>query len=87
MPVISMFFGIVIKMYYLDHNPPHFHAEYQAFEAYFEIKTGKLVSGEFPKNAQKIIREWVIRHKAELFENWELAKLKAPLIKIPGADQ
>lgn len=87
MPVISMFFGIVIKMHYRDHNPPHFHAEYQGFEAFFDIKTGLLVDGTFPKRAQNIIRDWALEHQGELLLNWELARKEELLIRIPGADQ
>ena len=87
MPIISVFFGIVIKMYYRDHNPPHFHAEYQGFEAFFDIQNGKIILGEFPPKAQKIIKEWVEEHQEELNKNWKLSKQNQPLFKIPGADQ
>lgn len=87
MPTISMFFGILIKMYFKEHNPPHFHAYYQGFSAVFEIKSGKLVSGFLPKKAEKIISEWTQENTEKLLENWELMEQEKPLFKIPGADQ
>jgi hypothetical protein len=87
MPVISIFFGIIIKMHYRDHNPPHFHAEYQGFHGFFSVSHGKLIAGEFPKKLQAVICEWTLLHKKELLKNWALALKKEPLIRIPGADQ
>jgi len=57
MPVISTFFGILIKMYYRDHNPPHIHAEYQGFHGIFSIGSGKLLAGEIPHNLQFILSQ------------------------------
>jgi hypothetical protein len=86
MPIISYFFGIVIKIYFDDHNPPHFHAEYQGMEAEFNISNGSLRDGDLPKKAIKIIREWAMKHKEELSKNWKLAQAHMPIEKIPGAD-
>jgi hypothetical protein len=88
MPTISMFFGIVIKMYYEEHNPPHFHAEYQGFKAVYLIETGEKTDGKnFPTRANKIIQEWSAEHKIALLENWKLMEQSKNLFKIPGADQ
>jgi hypothetical protein len=57
-PIISTFYGIVIRMNFGDHNPPHFHAEYQGFQAAFDIAFGKLVAGELPTNAKKLVETW-----------------------------
>ncbi len=82
MPTISMFYGILIKMYNNDeHNPPHFHAEYQGFKAVFNLD-GELIEGEMPKKQVKIISAWAIIHKDELIANWSLAINKQPLYKI-----
>jgi len=70
MPEISRFFGIVIRMFFGDHSPPHFHAEYQGKKAYFSIKTGEVIAGRFPKNQAKIVTAWAILHKKELMDNW-----------------
>ncbi len=82
MPTISMFYGILIKMYNNDeHNPPHFHAEYQGHHAVFNFE-GDILEGEMPKKQVKIISAWAEIHKEELLANWELASNKQPLYKI-----
>ncbi len=86
MPVISYFFGIYIRMYHDDHNPPHFHVEYQGFEAYISINTGEIIEGKLPKKALKIVQEWIDEHREELLSNWEKAISLKPLDKIKGAD-
>ena len=87
MPIISIFFGITIKMFYREHNPPHFHAFYQGFEAVFDIKSGELTKGSFPKKATRLIQEWSLEHQAELLRDWDLAQYGKQLFRIPGADQ
>lgn len=87
MPIISMFFGIAIKVFYREHNPPHFHAYYQGFEAVFNIRSGELMEGKFPTKASRIIKEWSLEHQEELLQVWELAQEGKQLFRIPGADQ
>jgi hypothetical protein len=71
MPTISIFFGIVIKMFYDDHNPPHFHAEYQGEKAVFDFR-GNILRGDISsRTAVRLIREWVDLHQDELDENWD----------------
>ena len=72
MPTISRFLGIFIKMYFTDHNPPHFHAIYQNYEAAFSIETGELIKGKFPKRQRQFVEVWAYLHKEELEANWEL---------------
>lgn len=79
---ISRFFGIIIKMYYKEHNPPHFHAEYQEYKAEYDIHTLELISGELPKRANALVLEWAAEHRAELIENWERALKQVELSKI-----
>ncbi len=86
MPIISYFFGIIIKMYFDDHYPPHFHAEYQGREAIFSVTEGKMLEGDLPRKAVIIISDWAADHKQELLANWDLAKNNRPLNKIQGAD-
>ncbi len=81
MPEISHFLGIAIYMYYREHAPPHFHAEYGEFEMTVEIETG-IVSGRFPRRALGLVLEWCILHKAELLVDWDLAARKLPLNRI-----
>ena len=71
MPYISMFFGIIIRMFYSEHNPPHFHAEYQGSEGIFDFE-GEMIKGNIKSNtALKLIKEWSVLRKSELEENWE----------------
>ncbi|MFO7728639.1 MAG: DUF4160 domain-containing protein [Desulfonatronovibrio sp.] len=86
MPVLSIFFGIIIRMRHDDHPPPHIHAAYQGFEALIEIKTGTITDGYLPNKAEKIVKEWCLVHQAELLENWERAQRFEPLERIQGAD-
>ena len=81
MPTISMFYGILIRMYYEDHNPPHFHAFYGNYKARFNLD-GELVEGSMPSKQIKLITAWSMIHKDELLANWELAKNSETLFNI-----
>lgn len=82
MPTISMFYGIIIRMYNsAEHNPPHFHATYQGYNAAFNMD-GELTDGDMPKKQLKLIAAWTELHKDELLANWELAMSEQPLYKI-----
>lgn len=82
MPEISLFLGIRITMYYDDHNPPHFHAEYAGETAVFDIQNGYVISGALPSRQLKFVLAWAELHKDELMQNWELAKSLLPLNPI-----
>jgi hypothetical protein len=86
MPIISLFFGIVIRMYHDDHPPAHFHASYQGFEAFVSIATGDVMVGNLPRKAAKIVRQWALDHQDELMENWMRGEALLPMEMIPGAD-
>ncbi|WP_162054821.1 DUF4160 domain-containing protein [Pontibacter pamirensis] len=81
MPEISRFYGIVIYMFYNDHNPPHFHVEYGEFKAVVSFDE-EIVKGNMPKRALKLVFEWMDLHNGELMKNWELARSGEPLNKI-----
>lgn len=82
MPAISMFYGIIIRMYNNgEHNPPHFHAIYQEYEASFNLN-GDLIKGNIPKKQQGLVAAWTEIHKEELLLNWQLAEKKQELFKI-----
>jgi len=81
MPEISRFYGIIIRMLFNDHNPPHFHIEYQGYEAVINIKDGT-VDGKIPRRALTLVFEWLDLHKDELLTNWELSQTEKPLNKI-----
>ena len=73
MPTISMFYGVIIRMYFTDHNPPHIHAFYGEHKAKFTFE-GEIMEGKFPSKETKLIQAWMEIHKDELIANWELAK-------------
>lgn len=70
MPIISTFFGIVIRVFHNDHNPPHFHAQYGGDKIIIEIKTGKVLSGKVPPRALKLIQEWRKSNVIEIERAW-----------------
>ncbi len=74
MPRISEFFGIVIYMYYNDHNPAHFHAEYAESEGSFTIATLEVLEGDLPRRPRALVIEWASLHREELRANWERAR-------------
>ena len=82
MPEISRFFGIVIAMFYNDHPPPHFHARYGGHKALVSIESLTLLRGSLPPRALGLVVEWATKHRAELWENWELARDEESLTKI-----
>lgn len=81
MPTISMFYGILIRMYYDDHNPPHIHAIYNGDTACFTFD-GELFEGSLPKKQRKLVEAWIELHSDELKANWTLAQEGEPVFKI-----
>ena len=81
MPILSNFYGIIIKMYFqqLEHNPPHIHAIYDEHVGVINIQTCELMEGDLPSRALKLIQEWTNFHKKELLEIWDSQKFR----KIP----
>jgi hypothetical protein len=86
MPIISTFFGIIVRMYFSDHGPPHVHVEYQGHEALISISDGSVVQGELPRRALALVKQWCLDHRAALEQNWANAQALKPLSRIPGAD-
>jgi hypothetical protein len=74
MPTISIFYGIVIQMFWNDHAPPHFHALYGDNEAVVAIESLQVLRGSLPRRALSLVLEWADEHRAELLENWELCR-------------
>ena len=74
MPTISIFYGILIKMYWDDHAPPHFHAEYGGAEAMVNIQTLEIIRGKLPHGATMLVKEWAMQHRNELMEDWKLCE-------------
>lgn len=76
MPTISMFYGILVRMFFNEHAPPHFHAEYGEFKATVNIKDLEILEGKLPRRAKNLVLDWAELHQQELLEDWELCRNK-----------
>lgn len=84
MPVISMFYGVIVLMYFMDrkkHKLPHIHVQYQDNEAVISIPEGKLLEGSLPKSKIKLVHAWIEIHQDELMADWRLAIQGEPIFK------
>lgn len=89
MPVISMFFGIVIRMFYRDdqrHHLPHIHAEYQGEVGVFSIVNGSLLEGSLPQGKRKLVEAWIEVRRDELMADWSLAVDGQRVFRIRGLE-
>jgi len=89
MPTISMFFGIIVRMFYRDnkqHHLPHIHAEYQGEVAVFAIEDGRILEGSLPVSKRKLVEAWIEIHRDELFADWQLALNGENTFKIKGLE-
>lgn len=86
MPRLSYFYGIAIYMYYRDHAPPHFHAIYGSHEIEMAIETRRVLTGQLPRRALALVREWARLHEAELAGAWNRAQAHKPLRPIAPLD-
>ncbi len=87
MPVVSMFYGIIIRMFYMDnkeHHLPHIHVEFGETNSVVSIPDGKVLAGKLPKNKQKLVDAWIEIHKDELMADWKLAVQGQNIFKIEG---
>jgi len=82
MPEVSRFFGIVIRMYFDEHSPPHFHAIYGGNEAQVGIDPIIVLEGQLPRRAISMVIEWAALHQRELMNNWERLRNDQPILKI-----
>ena len=78
MPIISNFYGIIIKMYFQqsEHNPPHIHAIYGEYSGSIDIKTGNVIEGDLPDRAVSLIQDWIKIHKNALLDIWNTQTFK-----------
>lgn len=76
MPEITRFYGIIIKLFFGDHPPPHFHAVYGEHNALFNIETLEMIEGDLPPRAKKLILEWAAEYQAELSKMWQSQEFK-----------
>ncbi|MBI4870688.1 MAG: DUF4160 domain-containing protein [Candidatus Riflebacteria bacterium] len=82
MPEICRFYGIIIAIFFDDHNPPHFHARYGAEKAAIDIRTLHVLEGNLPPRALRMVVEWAGQHQSELMADWDLVSSGAPPVKI-----
>jgi hypothetical protein len=90
MPTISMFYGILIRMFFKDiekHHTPHIHADFQGQVAVYSILDGNILAGTLPPNKHKLVVAWIEIHKEDLIANWELAVNGKNPFSIKGLDQ
>ena len=83
MPRVSEFYGILVYLYYADHNPPHFHAVYGGQQVEIDIRTGEVLAGALPRRAMRLVLEWSEQYREELMDDWALARAGQPLNPIP----
>ena len=82
MPEISRFFGIVVKMFWNDHNPPHFHAFYGDEQALIEIDSLSVFAGRLPPRVLGLVIEWATLHRQELLDDWHRGRTNESLLRI-----
>lgn len=82
MPTISMFYGIIIRMFFDEHAPLHFHAQYGEFKASINIQTLELMEGQLPRRALGLVLDWAELHKTELLQDWDLCQKHSQPLKI-----
>lgn len=74
MPTISVFYGLVIQMYFREHAPPHFHVKYGEYKAVVDIQRLAVTEGKLPRRATNLVLDWAELHRAELMKNWDLCQ-------------
>ena len=82
MPAISRFYGIVIKMFFNEHGVPHFHAVYGEYVGVFTIDDLRLLEGDLPGRAERLVRDWASQHQSELLEMWKTQNF----VQLPGLE-
>ena len=82
MPTLSVFYGIVITIYWFDHAPPHIHARYAEHEAQIDLLAVDILKGSLPRRAKAMVLEWTREHQLELMAAWEAASLGIPSGRI-----
>ena len=86
MPTIAIFYGIIIQMYFEDHDPPHVHAIYGGAKALVRIGDGEIMRGRLPSKQAKLVKGWIRLRQAELMENWRHAQTDGRCFRVAGPD-
>ena len=84
MPTIAIFSGIIIQMFFEDHDPPHVHAIYSGAKALVSISDGEIIRGRLPRRQANLVRDWVKLRHAELMGNWHHAQTDGRCFRIAG---
>ncbi|MBP7867229.1 MAG: DUF4160 domain-containing protein [Acidobacteria bacterium] len=82
MPVISRFYGILIKMYFKEHGIAHFHAIYGEYNGVFDLQSLEMMEGDLPPRAEKLVREWASRYQKDLLDMWTTQQFR----QLPGLE-
>ena len=82
MPVIARFYGIVVKMYFLEHGVPHFHAIYGEYVGVFDLAALTMIEGDLPVRAKRLVLAWARRYRQELTEMWK----RQEYVQLPGLE-
>jgi hypothetical protein len=86
MPTIAYFLGIAVRMFYNDHDPPHFHVRYQGYRARVRVADGEIVDGWLPPTARRLVMQWTELRREALTKNWIAARSDGRLERIGGLD-
>jgi hypothetical protein len=86
LPAIAYFLGITVRMYFNDHDPPHFHVWYQGFRARVTIANGELIDGRLPITVARVVKEWTALRRDALVRNWVAAQAGERLERIAGPE-
>lgn len=86
MPTIAYFLGISVRMFFNDHDPPHFHVTYQGFRARVSIADGEVIDGKVPPAVARILKEWAVLRHEELMRNWVACRTDGQVERIEGLD-
>jgi hypothetical protein len=84
MPIIAVFNGIIIQMFFEDHGPPHVHAIYSGAKALVRISDGEIIRGMLPRKQAKLVKDWVKLRQPELMENWRHAQTDGRCFRVAG---
>jgi hypothetical protein len=82
MPVVSRFYGIMIKLYFREHGVPHFHALYGEHNAVFAIDTLEMLEGDLPNRARRLVTEWAQQYQDDLRRMWQTQEF----VQLPGLE-
>ncbi len=74
MPILAIFFGIIVRVFHGDHPPPHIHVQYGEYMAIVDIRSGKTLKGKLPGRVGKILREWLTLRRKEVLKGWREAQ-------------